>query len=133
MVRSKYSSLVGMLVAALLFYGLDRWLANQASIARDSSNYQSYALWVSLIGLAVCAILYILGWMTLSRSQRSTAISIVFIVAGLLIYFYPLIYLWSPVWFPWLSLRYLYAYDTPMAYTGIFITALGVLHLSLPN
>ena len=133
MIRSRYSSLVGMLISLMLFLGLDRWLAEQARLARDSSNYQSYALWVTLIGLAIGALLYLLSWLTLSRSQRSTPISIVFIVVGLLVYFYPLLYLWSPVWMPWLNLPYIYAYDTPAAYTGIFITVLGVLHLSLPK
>ncbi len=133
MIRSKYSSLLGMIISVILFLGLDRWLANQARIAQDSADYQSYAIWISLIGLAICALLYILSWLTLLRSQRSTAISIVFIAVGLLVYFYPVIYLWSPLWMPWLPLPYIYSYDTPIAYTGIFITALGILHLSLPK
>ena len=56
MLRSKVSALVGMVISVLLFLGLDRWLANQAHIARDASDYRTYALWISLIGLAFCAL-----------------------------------------------------------------------------
>lgn len=35
MIRSKYSALLGMIISFVLFLGLDRWLADQARIARD--------------------------------------------------------------------------------------------------
>jgi uncharacterized membrane protein len=132
MIRSKYSSLAGMLISLFLFFGLDRWLADQAKIARDNTDFRSYVLWITLIGFAIAALLYVLSWLTLFRSQRSTPISIIFIVVGLVVYLYPVLYLWSPVWAPWLPLPYLFSYDTPVAYTGVFITVLGFLHLSQP-
>jgi uncharacterized membrane protein len=129
MIRSKYLSLVGMVISFLLFFGLDRWLANQAQLAQDNADFQPYMLWTILIGLAICAVLYILSWLTLYRSQRSSLISIIFIVVGLLVYAYPVLY----QWITWLPIPYLYFYDTPFAYTGIFIVLLGILHLSLPK
>lgn len=129
MFRSRYSSLIGMIIALCMFFGIDRLLARQARIARQSSDFQQYMVWIIGIGLAIGVLLFVLSWLTLSRSQRSYQISFVFIVIGLLVYIYPILYLWIG----WLHLPYLYNYDTPISYTGIFISVLGVLHLSLPK
>jgi hypothetical protein len=132
MIRSKYSSLIGMVIGLFLFFGIDRWLDRQVRIAQKNAHFQPYMIWIIVSGLAICALFYALSWLTLFRSQRSVSISIIFIVVGLIVYTYPVLYLWTPQWIPWLNLPYISAYNTPLPYTGIFITALGILHLSLP-
>jgi hypothetical protein len=133
MLRSKYSSLIGLVISLFLFFGTDKWLDRQARIAHLNSDFQTYMIWIIVIGLAICALLFALSWLTLFRSQRSVPISIIFIAVGLIVYIYPVLYQLVPLWIPWLPLPYIYYYNTPLAYTGIFITVLGILRLSLPK
>jgi hypothetical protein len=133
MLRSKYAALIGMFIALILFFGLDRWLDQQAQLARRTSDFRTYMIWIIVVGLVLGILLYTLSWLTLLKSQRSTAISIIFMLIGLLVYLYPVLYLWAPSWISWPHLSYLYTYSTPVAYTGIFIAVLGFLHLSLPQ
>lgn len=132
MIRSKYSSLVGMVIAIILFIGIDKWLYWQERTARQNINFELYYLWVIVSGLAICALLCALSWLTLLKSQRSYPISIIFIAVGLIVYIYPILYLLIPQWIPWLSFPYISYYNTPFVYTGIFIAVLGFLHLFLP-
>jgi len=133
MIRSKYSSLIGMVIAIILVFGLDLWLNKQERLARQNGEFQTYMIWIIVVGFVLGVILYALSWLALLRSQRSTPISIVFIIIGLVVYIYPVLYLWAPAWLSWLTLPYLYSYDTPFAYDGIYIAVLGFLHLSLPK
>ena len=133
MMRSKYSSLMGTVIALALLFGLDKWLDRQARLARLNSDYQSYMIWIIMIGLAIGVVWFLLSWLTLLKSERSYLISIIFIFVGLIVYIYPVLYLWNPAWIAWLSLPYLYGFNAPVAYTGIFIAVLGLLHLSLPK
>ncbi len=133
MIRSKYSSLIGMVITLILIFGLDQWQAKQVRLARQSSDFQTYYIWIIIIGFAAGAILYALSWLTLLRSQKSAPISTIFIIIGLVVYSYPILYVWAPVLFPGMPLPYIYSYSTPLAHTGIFIAVLGVLHLSLPK
>jgi hypothetical protein len=129
MIRSKYSSLIGMTIELILFFGIDKWLDWQARIAQKSSDYPTYFIWIIVSGLVICVLLCGLSWLTLIKSQRSFPISIIFIAVGLLVYNYPILYLWSS----WLPLPYIFSYHTPLAYTGIFISVLGMMHLFLPE
>jgi predicted membrane protein len=133
MMRSKYSSLIGMVVALILFLGLDRWQDRQGRLAQQNSEFQTYMIWIIVIGLVIGVLLYGLSWLTLFQSQRSSPISIIFIIVGVIVYIYPVLYLWAPAWISWLPLPYIYSYSTPFAYTGIFLAVLGFLHFSLPK
>ena len=132
MIRSKYSSLLGMAIAVILFIGMDKWLYRQERLARQTPDFQLYVIWMVISGFAIFVILCVLSWVTLLKSQRSYPISILFLVVGIIVYTYPVLYLWLPLWIPWLPVPYISAYDSPFPYTGIFIAVLGFLHLFLP-
>lgn len=122
-----------MVIALILFVAINQWLERQARIYLQSTDFQSYLIWMILSGLAIGALLCALSWLTLLRSRRSYPISLIFITVGSIVYAYPFLYLIIPHWFPWLSLPYISSYTTPFPYTGIFIGVIGFLHLFLPN
>jgi len=75
MIRSKYSSLIGMVIALILFIGIDKWLYWQGRTSRQNSHFELYYLWVIVSGLAICALLCAMSRLTMLKSQRSYPIN----------------------------------------------------------
>ena len=122
-----YVSLIGMLVTLLAAYGLDRWLFRTMQLATETSNYVYLYIWTLGSGLGLLAVWLGQGWLTLAHSRRSLPVSILFLIIGSLIYYYPLLQI-SFVWLPYLFTHV----RTPLSYSGLFIAFLGLLHLFLP-
>ena len=66
----------------------------------------------------------VLSWITLTRCQRSTPISVIVLIVGFFLYAYPsleFLITWLPMMF--------FTVRTPRSYTGLFVAVLSVLHL----
>jgi hypothetical protein len=115
-------------IALGLAYAINQWLTIQERNFRATSNYVQWVIWLLVCGLLLIVIWLALAWITLSLSHRSALVSIVFLVVGLLVFSYPL--LWQS--FRWIPTLVNYWIDTPLSYTGIFIVVVGFLNLLRP-
>ncbi len=130
--RTRFIPLVGLVIALALAYALNQWLDIQERNFHFTFISGQYFAWLLVCGLFLIAIWLALAWITLRLSRRSTLVSVIFLVLGLLVFSYPLLF----QRFTWiLNLRPIiinYWIDTPLSYTGIFIVVLGFLNLLLP-
>ncbi len=131
MVRSFITTILGMLGTLAISYGIDQWLTYQQRITRQDMNFHLAYTWVILGGLLLMIVWSALGWLALVKSQRILAVSIIYIVIGILAF----------IWFPlelvsvfWITHLYLFpnlVYN--LQYSGLFIAALGILTLFIPK
>ena len=126
--RTRLFPLLGLVIALALAYAINQWLYVQERNFRFTSNYKLYLVWLLVCGLLLIIVWLALGWITLSLSHRSALVSIIFLVVGLLVFSYPL--LWQS--FRWIPTLVNYWIDTPLSYTGIFIVVIGFLNLLRP-
>jgi len=123
--RTRFIPLLGLVIAIALAYAINQWLTLQERNFRVTSNYKLYSVWLLVSGLFIIIVWLALGWITLKLGHRSVLVSIIFLVAGLLVFSYPI--LWQS--FRWIPTLVIYWTDTPLAYTGIFIVVIGTLNL----
>jgi len=120
---------VGALITLVLAYLLDSWLFTQTRLAKSNhlvGIQDPLFLWTVISGLVLFAAWLALSWIALTRSRRSTLVSIVILIIGLLLYLYPyleLLFTWLPMLF--------FTVRTPLTYTGLFIAVLSILQLLL--
>jgi hypothetical protein len=129
------SSILSMLIAMMIAYGLDYWLYLQLRYSRQTGNGGIILVWEILGGLILCAVWLALGLIVKVKGHRNLAVSIIYILIGLL----------SFVWFPLKFIgpvlladmaKYIFLFPTQpinFQYTGLFITALGFLTLLHPK
>lgn len=122
---------VGVLLTLALAYLLDSWLFTQTRLSRatDFTGIRDpLFLWTVVSGLVLFVAWLALSWITLTRGHRSTLFSIIVLIVGLLLYVYPflqLVVIWIPMIF--------FTVRTPLAYTGLFVAVLSILHLLVTN
>ncbi len=118
----------GVLVSLALAYLLDRWLFTQSRLARSNPAITWYQdpifVWTLVSGLFLFAIWLGLGWIALTKSQRSLPIAITVLIVGLLIYLYPFL----QMGFTWLPMLF-FTVRTPLSYSGLYIAILSILQL----
>jgi hypothetical protein len=115
---------VGVFATLFVAYFLDRWLLTHTRLARAEGNSFPLFLWTIVSGGVLYASWLALSWITLTRSRRSTPVSAVVLIVGFLLFIYPYLYLtWT--WLPTLFVME----RTPLAYTGLFVAVLSILHL----
>lgn len=115
---------VGVLITLVLAYLLDRWLFSQTRLAQSTGNQYPLILWTAVSGFVLFATWLALSWIALTRSRRSTPVSIIILIIGLLLYLYPYLQL-LVTWLPMLF----FTVRTPLTYTGLFIAVLSILQL----
>ena len=118
----------GVLVTLALAYLLDRWLFTQTRLARSNPPITWYQdpifVWTLVSGLILFTAWLGLGWIALTKSQRSLSVSIILLIVGLIVYLYPfvqMIFIWLPYIFT--NVR------TPLSYSGLYIAILSILQL----
>ncbi len=127
MVRSFITSTLSMLATLAIAYGIDRWIYYQQRIARQNGTMAQAYAWVIIGGLILLIIWLVLGWFTLLRSDRIPAISILYIVVGLLAFLWFPLQLVSVFWITHLYLFPNFVYN--LQFSGLFIAVLGCLTL----
>jgi hypothetical protein len=131
MVRPLITSTLSMLASMAIAYGIDRWLVYQQRVARREMTYPSAYTWVIIGGLVLLLVWLVESWFILVKSQRTLAVSIIFIILGLLAFVWYPLELASPFW---LMHFYLFPYPVDnLQYSGLFIAILGILTLIIPN
>ena len=131
MTRSFIASTLSMLATLAIAYGIDEWIYYQQRIARQNATFFRAYTWVIIGGLILLIIWLVLGWFVLFKSRRILAISIIYIIVGLLAF------LWLPLELVsqfWAIHLYLFSFEVyNFQYTGLFLAALGVLMLLPPK
>lgn len=79
----------GVVVTLALAYLLDSWLFKQTRLARSEGTQNPLHLWTAVSGLVLFTAWLVLSWITLTRCQRSTPISVIVLIVGLFLYAYP--------------------------------------------
>ncbi len=132
MVRSMITSTLSMLATLAIAYGIDWWTAYLLRITRrDFTMMQAYTWGVLLGGVVLLLVWLASGWYFLVKSHRNRAVSVLYIVAGLLAF------LWLPLELVsrfWALHLYFFSFQVNnLQYTGLFLAALGVLALFTPK
>jgi len=131
MIPSFITSALSMLITLAIAYGIDQWLNIQQSYPRMNINFQQAFLWEFFSGLLLCVVWIALSWMVLVKNRRSVAISILYIVIGLLSFVWIPLEMASPFVMKHL---FLFRNSVPnLQYSGLFIAALGFLTLLFPK
>lgn len=122
---------IGVLITLLLSYLMDSWLFIQTRLARSSGQIgiqNPLFIWTVVSGLILFAAWLALCWITLTRSRRSTLVSVFVLILGLLLYVYPylqLLFTWVPMIF--------FTVRTPLNYTGLFVAVLSIVQLLIKS
>ncbi len=121
-----------MLATLAIAYGIDRWVFVQFNLGKPADERATTASTGAILGgLTTCLLWILLAWIILVKKYHTPAASVLFIIAGLLAFLWFPLEVLSPFW-----LRYLYVFSTMPAnfqFTGILITALGILTLISPK
>ena len=120
-----------MLATLAISYGIDRWLSYQQRIARQYSTFSQAYAWEIVGGLVLLLVWLAIGWFVLVKSRRILAISIIYIVVGVLAFLWFPLQLVSVFWITHLYLFSTFVYN--LQYSGLFIAALGVLTILTPK
>jgi len=131
MVISFIASTLSMLATLAIAYGIDRWVTYQQRIARRDLSIAQAEIWVIVGGLVLLLVWLALGWFILAKRRRMVAVSVVYILVGLLAFLWFPLELVSVFWSRYLFLFPNLVYN--LQYTGLFIAALGILTLVFPN
>ncbi len=122
---------IASLVTLFIAYLLDRWLFTQTRLARSGISQPTINplfVWTIVSGLVLFAAWLVVSWITLARTRRSVPVSILGMIVGLLLFIYPYLQMYA-VWLPMLF----FATNTPLAYTGLYISVLSGLQLIIRN
>lgn len=77
----------------VLAYGIDQWMYLQLRSSRQTGSMPQYYLLVIAGGLLLGAIWLGLSWISLKKAPQTIAVSMIFIIVGLLAFiWYPLEY-----------------------------------------
>ncbi len=132
MARSFITSTLSMLTTLAIAYGIDRWVFVQFNLGKPAVERVFTASYGAILGGFITCLLWILFcWIILIKNQPTPAASIFFIIIGLLAFLWFQLEVLSPFW-----ARYLYLFPvnpTNFQYTGVLITALGILTLMFPR
>jgi len=131
MVRSFITSTLSMLATLAIAYGIDQWIYYQQRIARQRSNFQQPYIWIIIGGLILLVAWMALGWFVLVKSRRIFAVSVIYVLVGLLAFIWFPLELGSVFWITHLYLFSNFVYN--LQYSGLFIAALGVLTILIPK
>ena len=131
MVLSTITSTLSMLATLAIAYGIDRWIYGQLRLARQTGNNVRYETWIIVGGLVLLLVWLLFSWLILTKARRIPVVSIIYIVVGLLAFLWFPLQLVSVFWIVHLFLFPFQVYN--LQYTGLFITALGVVTLLFPK
>ncbi len=131
MIRSLITSTLSMLATLAIAYGIDRWLSYQQRIARRDATFAQAEIWVMIGGLVVLLVWLALGWFILVKNRRILAVSIIYIIVGVLAFLWLPLQFVSEFWIIHFYLFYTFVYN--LQYSGLFIAALGVLTILIPK
>lgn len=128
---SLLASILSVVITLALAFGVDKWLFIQERVARQNANMTPVLIWTIFGGLVLIVIWMALSWIILVKSRRNRPVSVILISIGLVTFIlYQLQYLF-PGWPEQLFLSQ--PRPINLQYTGIFVTALGILNILLPN
>jgi hypothetical protein len=120
-----------MLITLTIAYGIDYWLFLQKRVSLQNGNIAQAFIWEILGGLALSAIWLALSWVIIVKNRRNVAISVIFIIVGLLSF------IWYPLEIisPYIA-NHLFIFRISvinLQYSGLFIAVLGFLALLIPK
>ncbi len=131
MIGSIISSILCMLATLAISYGIDQWIYNQQRMARQTASFTGAEIWLIVGGLVLVFFWLALAWLILYKSRRHTAVSVIYIVVGLLAFLWLPLELVSVFWITHFYLFPNYVYN--LQYTGLFVAVLGILTLLIPK
>ena len=125
-------SIIGLIVVLGIAWGFDA-LMRFLSYQRMEMFFLNFVIFwcYALIALLLAAILLLLAWLVLINAPRNVWISLVFLVIGLFIVFYPALY-YNPTlalgrWLP--GFDSLLSYTSYLSFSGGFIAIIGLFAL----
>jgi hypothetical protein len=119
-----YISLLGILVAIALAYGLDRWLDNQRNFALRTTDITPLILWTLAIHFLLITVFLGLFWIIFRWNMSDTGLGSIILIIGIATVIYPALQISVPA-LP----SIITSFNSLLSYTGIFISFLGVLKL----
>jgi hypothetical protein len=124
MFLKRYISLLGILVAIALAYGLDRWLDNQRNFALRTTDITPLILWTLAIHFLLITVFLGLFWIIFRWNMSDTGLGSIILIIGIATVIYPALQISVPA-LP----SIITSFNSLLSYTGIFISFLGVLKL----
>ncbi len=123
---------IAALVMLFIAYLLDRWLFTQSRLARAGISQLTTSplfVWTIVSGIVLFVAWLAVSWLTLARTRRSVPISIIGMIVGFILFIYPYLQVYAAILLPMLFR----ATNTPLAYTGLYISVLSGLQLIIKN
>jgi hypothetical protein len=124
MLLRRYISLLSILVAIALAYGLDSWLINQRNLAFRTTDITPLIMWTLAIHFLLIAVFLGLFWIIFRWNISDTSPGLIILIIGIATVIYPALQISVP------GLPSIFtSFNSLLSYTGIFISFLGVLKL----
>ncbi|MBE0411725.1 MAG: hypothetical protein IBX69_18515 [Anaerolineales bacterium] len=127
MFLKRYISILCILVAIALAYGLDRWLDNQRNFAFRTTDITPLILWTLAIHFLLIAVFLGLFWIIFRWKKPDTSPGLIILIIGIATVIYPALQIFVPA-----MPSIFTSFNSILSYTGIFISFLGILKLLKP-